>query len=172
MRASANVARKWKPRLEDIDEISRACCRSNPPTIEDYAKKVGAPAAELLAWIGKITAALNHRPGALACIRHLADLRKAGRQPPCVQPRDVRRRADALQRADALAAILPVWPNPPLPPPPDHNPQLDNPRGSRRLGPRERGPSGWTRDSDGVAHRVSHGPHKRRQRDDDDDDCD
>jgi hypothetical protein len=51
-------------------------------------------------------------------IRHLVDLRATGRKRwPSVTPSDVLRRADALQRANALAVILPVWPNAPLPPP-------------------------------------------------------
>jgi hypothetical protein len=76
MTARSNVARKWKPNLEAIDEISRACRLGRPPTIEDYAKKAGASSDELLKWIAKITRALKAKPHALSCIRHLIDLRR------------------------------------------------------------------------------------------------
>jgi hypothetical protein len=64
MTASSNVARKWKPSLADVDEMDAACrCyRHRDQKIEAYAKSVGASADELLAWAGKITAALKARP--------------------------------------------------------------------------------------------------------------
>jgi hypothetical protein len=130
MSANANASTKpWRPNLEAIDEIFRARRRCRPPTIDDYAKSVGAPAEELLAWIGKITAALIARPAALDCLRHLRDLREAGRRPPCVQPSDVLRRADSLSRASALGKQMPIWPNPAVPPP---NPHLERVRRDSR----------------------------------------
>jgi hypothetical protein len=114
MSANANASRlkPWRPRLADVDSIIGACCRSWPPTVDDYASRIGVPPDELTRWIGKITRALKARPDALNCLRHLADLRKTGRRWPSVLPSDIQRRENALQRAKALAARMPDgWPN-------------------------------------------------------------
>jgi hypothetical protein len=140
--ANASQLKPWRPRLADVDSIIGACCRSWPPTVDDYASRIGVPPDELTRWIGKITRALKARPDALNCLRHLADLRKTGRRWPSVLPSDIQRRENALQRAKALAARMPDgWPNPP-PPPPNHNIRLD----------------AW------EGRRISHGPHERRER--------
>jgi hypothetical protein len=128
MSANAN-AKPWRPRcLEDIDEIARASRGCRPPTVSDYAARIGVSGDELVPWVAKITMALRARPDALDCLRHLRDLRAAGTKPPCVQPSDILRRRNALQRAKALAAVLPIWPNQP---PPEPNPHLERAKGRR-----------------------------------------
>jgi hypothetical protein len=98
-------ARAWKPSLADIDKLIIVARGSHPPT------------REFSTWLGRIRGALQARPDALNCVRHYCDLRNAGSRLLPIQPSDVRRRADALERARALAAVLPIWPNRPLPEP-------------------------------------------------------
>jgi hypothetical protein len=160
--AQSLEAQPWTPKnLEAIDIIAADAGKYPPTMIARCAAKLGTSESELEGWIARITRSLRARPDALACLRHLADLRKArtGRW-PCVQQSDVLRRRDALERAAALAAIMPVWPSLPLPPP---NEFLEK-ASARAREPRARGPNGWERDEDGVARRVPHGPHKRQNR--------
>jgi hypothetical protein len=114
-----------------------------------FAETIGAPLGELIRWAAKIAGGLKARPAALQCHMHLMDLRQAAREPPCVQPRDVIRRADALARAKALAAVLPVWPNPPPAPPSEWE------LSGRGVLPKGRGV---------LPKARSHGPHERRGR--------
>jgi hypothetical protein len=135
--------------LMDAKEFSgaRRCYRYRDQKIADYARRAGLAPKDVLAWIEKISKALKARPAAVACIGHLADLRKTGKQWPCVQPHDVLRRRDALERAKALALVLPVWPNAPLPDPDDESPAT----------------RGWR--AHPARTRNRHGPHKRQLRD-------
>jgi hypothetical protein len=51
----------------------------------------------------------------LTNMKFVLALQEAGARPPPVMPEDILRRADALERAKALAARMPGgWPNPPV----------------------------------------------------------
>jgi hypothetical protein len=88
---------------------------------------------------------LTCRPHALANMKFVLALQKAGARPPPVMPEDILRRADALERAKALTAAMPDgWPTPPV----VWTPEL-NPHGL---------------DDDGRVARCKPGAHKRRHR--------
>jgi hypothetical protein len=134
-------AKSWKS-LQTVNAIEAfKCWDTRDGRLAAYAKTINAPVAEFVAWITKIGMGLKCKPNAIACHLHLMDLRKAARHPPCVLPRDVLRREAALGRAKALAAIMPEWPNPPLPEPTDWG------LNGRHVLP--------------TSHRKKHQPHRR-----------
>jgi hypothetical protein len=68
-------------------------------------------------WNGRIRYKLGHGSvNSTVTVKVRLQRRGSGRPyapSPGVQPRDILRRADALQRAEALARTMPTWPNPP-----------------------------------------------------------
>jgi hypothetical protein len=152
MTVAVRNTKSWKSlaTVNALDALD-SCWKHHNEKLAAYAKTIGAPVAELSAWIMKIGAGLKQKPHAIACHLHLMDLRRAAREPPCVLPSDVLRREASLARAKALSAMMPEWPNPAPEPPTDWE----------LSGRRE--------------HKRRHGPHKRhefRNHVDDDDDED
>lgn len=118
------VKKQWRPSIAETERLmslASGCCALSHGMI---AASIHIPAEEFSAWLRRMTGAIVARPHALPCLKHLADLRAAGRAYPRVVPSDILRRADALSRAAALAKILPVCPHLPLPEPSGYERQV------------------------------------------------
>jgi len=107
-------------------------------------------------------AALQLRPDALDSANFVLALQDHEHRPSDITPDDIKRREIALRRADALAAIKPVRPNPAIEWRIETQPHSP-----------DEGRSGWRHDEDGKAvRRGKRGPHERQMHDGDDDDDD
>ena len=136
----------WRPTVEVVERILRTC----PASPFDIAMAEGVSMEVFGPWFTRMRASIARRPHALACMKHLLELRAAGNRIPAVMPSDVARRADCLARAAALAVRLcGVWPFASEPPP--YNPSLDSARSAVHKG-------GW----DCNGKRASRGPHACR----------
>ena len=144
----------WRPSLAETERLLRLATGYRPPAHAEIARTIGIPVETFSTWLARMRRVLTCRPHALANMKFVLALQKAGARPPPVMPEDILRRADALERAKALTAAMPDgWPTPPV----VWTPEL-NPHGL---------------DDDGRVARCKPGAHKRRHRgpvDDNEDD--
>jgi hypothetical protein len=141
---SLKPAPAWRPNLAESERLLRLATGYRPPTHAEIAAMIGVRAETFSTWFERLRGALTARPHAIECLKHLRDLRTARTRPPPIMPKDILRRADALERARALVARMPGgWPNPPV----AWTPELDPP---------------GCHDEDGRVARGKHGANKRR----------
>jgi hypothetical protein len=135
----------WRPSLAETERLLRLATGYRPPAHAEIARTIGIPVETFSTWLARMRRVLTCRPHALANMKFVLALQKAGARPPPVKPEDILRRADALERAKALTAAMPDgWPTPPV----VWTPEL-NPHGL---------------DEDGRVARCKPGAHKRRHR--------
>jgi hypothetical protein len=106
----------WRPDIAETERLLRLaepCWRGKSKS--EIARSIGVDAETFSAWLMKTRASVKARPHAES-MRFVRDLQKLEKRPTQIKDGDARAiRARARALADALAAVLPAWPNAPLP---------------------------------------------------------